>query len=370
MNIYIGENIKRLRREKNITQEKLAEHLNVSTQAVSKWERNETYPDITMILPLAGYFGISTDELLGFDAVKNEEKINVYETQYKNLLAKGKWKEAKKLSCEAYKEFPNDFRIIIRHLWEMVGNRADNSPEVLLAHKDKIMMLCERIIEECNIDSIRDDAYSILAKVYKAEGNTEKALEIISRFPNWYGCVKGQECERLFEKGSEDWWYWIHRNMYELSDFAVDKILKIIWFSDQSFEVKIQKIERIITLMLTVYEETKYEPIFAHIMSVYSGIAEKCIRVGKQAEAIKYYDLRFTYAKKFDDFVCSDKSVFNAPKKIKKDFTWYVGKPGQYNMVKQMLLVHDGNPLYDELSKNKDYIAMLNKYRPYAKDLE
>ena len=75
MNMYIGENIKRLRREKNITQEKLAEHLRISCQAISKWERGETFPDITLVIPIAGYFGVSTDELLGVDHAKNEQKI-------------------------------------------------------------------------------------------------------------------------------------------------------------------------------------------------------------------------------------------------------------------------------------------------------
>ena len=65
MQLYIGENIKRLRRQKGITQETLAERMNVSTAAVSKWERNETFPDISMVIPLASYFGVSTDELLG-----------------------------------------------------------------------------------------------------------------------------------------------------------------------------------------------------------------------------------------------------------------------------------------------------------------
>ncbi|MBR2296808.1 MAG: helix-turn-helix transcriptional regulator, partial [Clostridia bacterium] len=52
MKIAIGENIKRLRKQKGITQEKLAEAINVSVAAVSKWERDETYPDITLIFPL------------------------------------------------------------------------------------------------------------------------------------------------------------------------------------------------------------------------------------------------------------------------------------------------------------------------------
>ena len=55
MKLTIGENIKRLRKSKNITQEQLAEVVNLSVTAISKWERGETYPDITMLYPLA-YF--------------------------------------------------------------------------------------------------------------------------------------------------------------------------------------------------------------------------------------------------------------------------------------------------------------------------
>ena len=75
MQLYIGENIKRLRKQKGITQDTLAEHMHVSTAAVSKWERNESLPDISLVIPLASYFNVSTDEILGLDTAKNEEKI-------------------------------------------------------------------------------------------------------------------------------------------------------------------------------------------------------------------------------------------------------------------------------------------------------
>ena len=49
MTVYFGENLKRMRKETELTQEKLADFLGVSFQAVSKWERGETFPDITML---------------------------------------------------------------------------------------------------------------------------------------------------------------------------------------------------------------------------------------------------------------------------------------------------------------------------------
>ena len=61
----IGERIKALRKQNGMTQEKLAEHLCVSYQAVSKWERDLTTPDLSLIAPLTRILHISADELLG-----------------------------------------------------------------------------------------------------------------------------------------------------------------------------------------------------------------------------------------------------------------------------------------------------------------
>ena len=59
MNLLIGENIKRMRREQDLTQEEVAAHLGISFQAISKWERRDGFPDITMLPVLANYFGIA-----------------------------------------------------------------------------------------------------------------------------------------------------------------------------------------------------------------------------------------------------------------------------------------------------------------------
>ena len=63
MEIRIGEKIKSLRKAKNISQEVLAKYLGISFQAVSKWEKGDTMPDVAMIPAIASFFGVSTDEL-------------------------------------------------------------------------------------------------------------------------------------------------------------------------------------------------------------------------------------------------------------------------------------------------------------------
>ena len=78
MTLKIGEKIKILRKQQGITQEKLAAYLNITSQAVSKWENETALPDLTLIPAIANLFGVSTDYLLGVDTDENEEVINDY----------------------------------------------------------------------------------------------------------------------------------------------------------------------------------------------------------------------------------------------------------------------------------------------------
>ena len=65
MKLNIGENLRRLRREQNMTQETLAEKLGTSFQSVSRWENGTTYPDIEFLPAIARIFGTTVDNLIG-----------------------------------------------------------------------------------------------------------------------------------------------------------------------------------------------------------------------------------------------------------------------------------------------------------------
>ena len=72
MKLNIGETIKKLRKEREITQEEFAEMLGVSCQSVSRWENGACYPDIELIPTIAAFFGISTDKLMGICAISRK----------------------------------------------------------------------------------------------------------------------------------------------------------------------------------------------------------------------------------------------------------------------------------------------------------
>ena len=71
----IGNNIKAYRKNKGFTQEELADLLSVTPQAVSKWESENGLPDVSMLIPLAQILGVSTDALLGYDSMSENEEL-------------------------------------------------------------------------------------------------------------------------------------------------------------------------------------------------------------------------------------------------------------------------------------------------------
>lgn len=71
MKLDVGENIKKIRKERNITQEQLAEKLGVTFQSVSRWENGVCYPDMELLPEIANVFNVTTDMLLRTDDLKN-----------------------------------------------------------------------------------------------------------------------------------------------------------------------------------------------------------------------------------------------------------------------------------------------------------
>ena len=82
----IGERLLKLRRERNLSQEELANVLDVSRQTISKWETDQSMPDFDKIIPLCNYFGITSDELLtGNSNIKEAKQQNVKSNFARNI---------------------------------------------------------------------------------------------------------------------------------------------------------------------------------------------------------------------------------------------------------------------------------------------
>jgi len=180
-----GETLKKLRKQKEMTQEQLAEYVNVSPQSVSKWETNSTLPDITVIPVLANIFDVSADVLLGIDIAKKKERIEKIVKEAMDCLCKGQYEETEKTLRGALREYPNSYRLMVT-LALALRNIAWQKPKAETAKKtlnEEIVSLCEKILAECTDDDVRHCAISYLCFTYSDMGENEKAMDLAKKQP-------------------------------------------------------------------------------------------------------------------------------------------------------------------------------------------
>jgi len=171
----LSEKIRELRKARGISQEKLAGHLGVSFQAVSKWERREALPDVTLIPAIASFFGVSTDEIFGF---------NIYETE-KNVTAicneaykyRG-YDNAKSESIlrEGLSKYPGNDIILNNLLYTIDPKERGN----------EVIDICKQLIAVSKDLEVRLDATRILGETYFEMGDDALGKETIELIPEIY----------------------------------------------------------------------------------------------------------------------------------------------------------------------------------------
>jgi len=359
MEMTIGANIKRLRTAKNITQEQLSVAMNVTCAAVSKWERGETYPDITLLQPLAYYFEVSLDELMGYDQEKIQAKINEVITLYRKNMNKDR-EYAREIIVKAYHDYPNDYWIMHYYMWNVGGDMADNDPKVLLTNKEEFLSICDKILAGCTEETLRLNAWNMRAKILHAEGRTEEALGIYrEKFTNWFH-TGGQKTEQLFSKDTDEYYYWVSKNMYELIAFAGHKLASVICFdASLSSEEKAKKAIRYGKLMLKTLDETG-DVFFAGLAEAFLGRTRGYLTYhgGSDNDIITVLDMNLYAAKKIAEAIKTDEAVHQAyfPERVS------VSENDFLDWIVQSLL----NPCdkrQEEFLENPSYVETLNKYR-------
>lgn len=356
MEMTIGANIRRLRTAKNITQEQLSVAMNVTCAAVSKWERGETYPEITLLQPLAYFFGVTLDELMGYNQEKIQAEIDEVIALYRKYWNN---KKGRDIIVKAYHDYPNDYRIMHYYMWNVGGDLADNDPAVLIAHKDEFLAICEKILEGCTEEGLRLGAWNMRAKILHAEGKTDEALEIYkTKFTDWF-TTSGQKIEQLFAKDTSEYYFHVQKNMYELVDFAADKLGRTLFFNPSlSMEEKTERALLYGDLMLSAFEETN-EAFFLMLARSFLGRMENDFnyRGGTDQQVIAIMDKNMYVTKKIEDMRMKNEALNHA-------FDHY-GESISGNFFKFNLdyRINAKGGRRAELLKNPEYRANLDKYR-------
>ena len=218
MKIMLSENLRKMRRDRNLTQEDVASYLGISFQAVSKWERDEGYPDISMLPVIANFFGVSVDTLIGNDVITKEERIQAYCEEYERLNRTGNMDEAVSLAEKAYRDYPYDWQVIDVYIRSLTKGYSEYSQEKL----PELRSLCHMVKDKCSDATIRMHAvYSMLfAEI------DDMVEEWFSEVPGTYDYCEWEQREaRYLQRNQMDQYrHQKQNNMMQLCLYLYEKI--------------------------------------------------------------------------------------------------------------------------------------------------
>lgn len=181
MLICLGENIRRLRVARGITQEQFGYEMGVSAQAVSRWENGATYPDISMLPMIGDFFDITLDELMGRGPELNS---NEREAFFKNIYEmRNRGEDAAIL--EAYDKIlykhPNDAYLLHGKAWVLYSHFKKNQD---ISVAKEIISLCNKI--NCsNKPDMQCGANALLVRVYARTGQLDEARKLANKLPSF-----------------------------------------------------------------------------------------------------------------------------------------------------------------------------------------
>ena len=188
----MGQIIRKLRKERGLTQEELAEQLGVTFQAVSKWENDTGMPDIALIVPIAHIFGVSTDVLFGVHCIdENEEVIKIFKNAQAILSSPLTVEKLFKKYCmlqEGRKLYPNNEILLMQCLETGIALSYPENEELYCSER------AEQIYKDCiryanlvisyskNISDVMR-AHMIMVILHSAYGNFDEAKSHAKQFP-------------------------------------------------------------------------------------------------------------------------------------------------------------------------------------------
>ena len=333
MKLTIGEKIKELRKRDGRKQEDLAGALGVSNQAVSRWEQNNSYPDMEMIPAIANYFGITIDELFGYEN-NRENKIDslVKQITEMNCMNNGvdiNINECLALARQAMIEFPANEKIMhcladvlynagyVRygeyHLIDAEGyNVYDVERHRSYDEWKEAIVIYEKLLKTLGAGEARHNALTHLTQLYLNIGEHERALTAIESAPTIYSSY---ECLRI--------------NAFDgkrRAEASGEALLKLICAGSESIigtmisyeqnmvpHEKVQSIKSAITLFDHICTDGNYGIYNSYIARMYTLLSLYLWLDGKHDEAFDALDKSLLHFKAFEELCTKENASYTAP---------------------------------------------------------
>lgn len=323
MRLSIGDNIKKLRRERDITQEQLAEILNVSCQTISRWETDSCYPDVEMLPIIANFFNTTLDKLMGMDEKAETEKVEKYLYDFQVAISKGLVYECVRIARDGVKEFPNNYTLLNKLMYALfitTSDDADMPEEEWRANQEKydaeIVSLGERIMKYCPDQNIRLEATARLAFEHCEMGRRDIGRALYETLPS-----------DIYAKENQMWWSlredeklpFIRNNIKRYATNLSHQMYRLARGRYLPDEDSLKVLEKMIVLDELIYDGKHTAENYFDEGSLVV-MAEIYARLGNKEKAIETLKLAAKYASESDNApeIVSSESLLLGPREWKQ----------------------------------------------------
>ena len=270
----MGQIIKRLRRERGLTQEELAEQIGVTFQAVSKWENDAGMPDISQVIPLASVFEVSTDVLFGMYGTNNNEEVMRIITEAESYVTYPASKEMVRNRYDCLQAglelYPSNTALLMNSL-EAGISLAYPSNDVYDAERGETIY--RKCISEADLvikygknatDILR--AHMIMVLLHSAYGSYEAARSHAEEFP-WRADMTAHEMNgyiaRWEKNYSEESKCWQTDFMYHFEAMLDDIVdIAICAYKRGDFDDTIECLNQALSLISLICKDERVTPRF------------------------------------------------------------------------------------------------------------
>ena len=243
-----GKTIKSLRRAANMTQEKLAELLSISPQAVSRWETDVAMSDISLLPPLANLFNVTTDYLLGMETYQKDLRKEEFDKAFHKYWERDDKEKNYQIAMRAVAEYPGNMEYVewlaSTEYYVAIPTTDENEYARLLESSAKHYKL---VLDNTKDSELYDKALQGIVSALSCNHKKEEAKKYalleeneVKRDDLLCWCLEGEErkkhCQHLTNTKLHDFLFQFKFGQTSIEAFeAIEKILNIM-FPDGNFQ--------------------------------------------------------------------------------------------------------------------------------------
>ena len=361
----MGKIIKRLRKERNLTQEELAEQLGVTYQAVSKWENDLGLPDISQVVPLSVVLEVPTDVLFGrYDVNDTEAVERIIEKANAPMKSSNDpylWVNCYNELVNALKTYPNNDQLLESAL-SSGCTILINDIDIEVDLKKKFYTDCVRYANlifnySSNITAILS-AHKWLIRLYCHYEDFEKAKEHAQKFPK---LIQMQNIEYAWiARAEKDTDEEIKRRCYTFAsllrniEFELTP-LAAAYKRTGMYKEAMSVYRTILNIVKAVYGNREYTPPLHCLAWVHVGLAHTSLLLGDIEGAIDYLEQEYDYclgnAKHYNI-----ETQIDVPSLAECEFKFFGDHYSLSDLKEEFTL-----PIFNALKGNPRYEALLQK---------